>query len=199
MTPELKAKLAKVCALAKNGTDGEKAAAQLALDRLVKKYDLECVDFDSLDKEYYSFTYCGSIEVRLMEAILDVMIDDIDVFLDCYRTVRPKKEIRIKMRYTDYVVVSCAYAYFRQHMRPQYRALVTKELKRFKKAKRQVTLEHIFLSLYLIKSGLVKPEDIIQANPETLSKKELSDRLKMLEHIEGGHYSTQVQTGNLLT
>ena len=133
MTPEIRRKLAKIYELVKRGTDGEQAAAQAALDRMLDKYglDKEGVNLDALDKEHYAFTYTSDLEHWLLLRIKFIFIGDEGTGTG-YR-LHPR--IILVLTYLDYVTVSCAYEYYRRHMKAEWKRLCAPELAKCRKAK----------------------------------------------------------------
>lgn len=202
MTPELKSKLAKVYSLAKAGTDGEKAAAQAALDRLLAKHNLEGINLESLEREWYSFKWSSKMEGALLVRIVKMFTEDADALNSLHATSRQSREAYVSLRYIDNVTVSCAYEYFKRHMKAQYRKIVLPQIKRCRTAKaakkKREELNEMFYSAYLIKSCLVKDSELVLLDTSLMSQKELKARYQLKMTVEGGSYSTQVQTGNLL-
>lgn len=201
MTPELKERIAKIYELVKRGTDGEQAAAQTMLDRLVKKYGLEDEDLDKITLKEYGFKYSNSIELRLMRAIVDTFVTTENILDGAYRTHDSTKEIRIQLNYLDYVTISCAYEYFKRHMRTQWTAVCLPQLKRIRKAanrkKKRETLEALFFEQYIIKSKLIDQKYITKVDPKTMTNKEAGERMRM-RGITGGQYNKQVNNGLML-
>lgn len=203
MTPELKERLAKIYELVKRGTDGEQATAQKMLDKLVKKYGLEDEDLDKLALKEYGFKYSNNIELRLMRAIVSTFIvtEQYNPLNGAYRTTYPVKEIRLNLSYLDYVTLSCAYEYFKRHMRTQWTAICLPQLKRIRKAankkKRREELEGLFFEQYIIKSRLIDQKYIQKVSADDMSDKEIAQRMK-LSGISGGQYNKQVNNGLML-
>ena len=70
MTQEIKDKLAKVYELVNRGaTEGERAAAKQALDKLMKKYNLSDEALTSIHLTKYQFKYSSNIEFRILVQI----------------------------------------------------------------------------------------------------------------------------------
>lgn len=199
ITPELKAKLAKVYELAKRGTDGEKQAAEALLDKLLNKHNLAGIDLDSLDKERYVFTYTSEIEVKLMTRIMAYILEKPELIRESIRH-RTRKQILCDLTYMDYIKLSCAYEYFRGHMKTQWKIVCAAEVKRRRKAKtknkRRAELQLYFFSKYIIASGLCKPDEIEYKEVDENSK-EYADMVRM-QKVQGGSYKTQVHSGHLI-
>ena len=204
MEDQIKERLKKIYELVKHGSDGEKEAAQAAIDRLLKKYNLEDVKLDELELRQYSFPYATKMDHLLFSAIVEYFVECYLARLEekeCYRTTGSKKLIYIRLNYIDYVTVSCAYEYFKRHMHQQWKKvcapLIANKRKPKTKAKLREQLVPLFMSKYIISSGLVKPEDIKTVTTDGMSADEIYNRL-LLESVEGGQYNTQVNTGHLL-
>lgn len=201
ITPEIKQKLSKVYALVNRGsTEGEKAAAQKALEKMLEKYQLEGIDLEELARNRYHFTYTTNMEIKLMEAILNVLIEDNNWGKDASYG---RNRLNVSLTYLDYVTVSAAYGYFRKHMKAEWNKVCAKQIKRCRTAKtrnaKRAELQAEFLIRYKYHSGLYRPGEIKckEVDPETLSAAEIKRRLAMAG-IEGGQYTTQVTNGLLL-
>jgi len=205
MTDELKDRIAKIYALVNQGaTDGERKAAKAALDRLMKKYDLDGVDLENIDKKYYSFRYTSHTESCLLGYIMSYFWPDLNIRENAYITNYDSKAltrcrmIRVRLTYVDYITLDSAYEYFRRHMKAQWKKTCAPILARCRKAKtrnrKRSELQAAFLEQYVIKSGLVRKEDITQVPTSELSAGE-QERQRAIQGVEGGQYSTQVQNG----
>ncbi len=194
MTPEIRRKLAKIYELVKRGTDGEQAAAQAALDRMLDKYGLENVNLEALNKEQYSFTYTTWMEEQLIARIL--------AYLVCTMPggYTANRRITLVLTYVDYVTLSCAYEYFRKHMKGEWNRLcaplVAKCRKGKTKAKRRAELSNMFFARYCIESGLFRQQEVILSPVKSVKELEAN---KLMMSVEGGKYNRQVVTGHLLT
>lgn len=201
ITPEIREKLTKVYELAKRGaTDGEKGAAQSALDRLLKKYNLEGINLDSLDLVRYSFKYSTELEMWLIAQLAKVFLGKNSISGATRSTFRVR-QVNLLLKYLDYVTIDCAYEYFRRHMKAQWNLNCAPELKKTRKAKtrnkRREQLQAPFFTKYIIKSKLYNPEDIRTVNASDMSEQERKDSY-LMDNVEGGQYNKQVVTGNLL-
>jgi hypothetical protein len=199
MTPEIRARLAKVYELVRRGaTAGERAAAQLALDRLIDRHNLHGVDLDSLDKNEYYFTYGSKMECELLFRIIRFFTDTTPEALRAYRT-RGTRTLGMLFTYLDYITVEAAYGYFRRHMRSQWAQTCARDVKRCRtdksRAKRRARLQELFFTQYLIASKLVSDDDLQTVT--VTSQKEIADRQK-LAGVEGGQYHRQVVGGLFL-
>lgn len=200
ITPEIREKLAKVYELVKRGaTEGEQRAAQGRLDALLKKFNIEGIDIDSIDRIERRFKYSDALDHQLFIRILRFMIDDAGALQRAKRDTRHKKEFVIDLNYMDYVKVEASYEYFRRHMHQQWRSYSGTELKKCRKAKtknkKRSLLQDLFMVKYFVASGLCKPDELVEVTD--MSKEEMQYR-EMLNRVEGGSYNTQMNTGLLL-
>lgn len=200
LTDEIREKLAKVYNLIKGGaTDGEKAAAQKALDRIIEKYNLDIDDLESLSRKEYVFKYCSNLEVMLLGAIMQCMTDD--AFKNSARVsfnFKSVREIRSSLTYIDWVTIESAYEYFRRHMKKEWQRVCVPELNRCRKdkirRKLRKELEVLFINRYTIESKLYREGALITLDAEKMSKRELKNRMKLTK-VEGGEYNRQVNRG----
>ncbi|MDO3641953.1 hypothetical protein [Mucilaginibacter sp. L3T2-6] len=202
LTPELKNKLSKIYELVKRGaTDGEKAAAQKALDKMIAKYDLDATDFDEAAKKTYIFKYATDMDVWLFILLLRRMVDDNSARDALYKDTWRGKRLVIKLTYADWVTMDCAYGYFKPHMNRKFKKLCLAEVKKKRKAKtrnaRRKELQHLFFDKYIIASDLVDKQHLISINMDELSDKEVADLMR-LRGIEGGSFNRQMTNGLLL-
>lgn len=197
MTPELKDRIAKIYELVKNGgTEGEKQAAKLALDRILSKYNLEGMDMDELDKNDHTFSYVTEMEIMLFERIVSFFAQN-----STDRIYYGRRMLRVRLTYMDYITVSASYEYFRRHMKAQWNKFCANEISRLKsvktKNKRRKELQKIFISRYVIASKLYKEGEIKTLDSSKMSAKEIQDRNKMSD-VVGGQYTTQIVGGKML-
>lgn len=196
MEDHIKEKIAKVYELVRQGVDGEKSAAKLALDRILKKYNIENVDFEKLRLKEYRFKYSTTLEMYLLTTICDYFLKDKKI--EMYRDLRGVRDLVLELEYIDFIVVDSAYEYFRRHMKKEYNRLIVPKIKRCRTARtkkiRREELQPIFFSRYVIASKLYHSDQLKKVDTSTLSKKELQDRID-LEKVQGGSYKTQVTTG----
>lgn len=199
---ELKSRLAKVYELVKRGgTEGEKAAAKNALDRMLEKYNLSGMDMDSLDKGVYRFKYASDLDHWLVLRIVTMFVSDPSVIDSARRSTRGVKEIVLQLTYLDFITVSASYGYFKRHMKAQWDKTCAPELARCRKIKtrnaRRKELQHHFFNAYLIASKLYKDGELTSVPMSDMAEKKRRDRLKMRE-VEGGQYKKQVVGGLFL-
>lgn len=201
MSPEAKDRIAKVLALAKAGaTEGEKQAAEKALSRLIKKYNINPAELDSIHKKEIRLKYTTEMEKWLMGRLIKCLLKDSDAKGTLYKW-SGKKEVVFQLDYLDSVTLEASYEYFRRHMKEQWKIACAREVARCRKAKtknkRRAELQGLFFNSYCIASKLYQIEELISVDMSKLSAKELEDRAK-LEGIEGGQYRKQMNNGLLL-
>lgn len=200
MNDQLRQKLAKIYELVKRGTAGEQAAAKRALDRMIDKYGLDGVHLESLDINQCYFKYSTMLELDLLKMIIAFFVEAPD-FTAARRQTGSVRQLKIGLRYLEYVTVNCAYEYFRRHMKAQWKKSCEPVLTRCRsaktRAKRKAELQEIFFSQYLIMSGLVKEDWIRKLLPEEMNKKDLAI-YELLSGVEGGRYNRQLSGGLLL-
>lgn len=196
MTDETRNKISKIYELVNRGVAGEKDAAKLALDRLIKKHNLSDKDIDTILEKKYSFKYSNDLELWLFEILNKYFLPNHN--LVAYRRTTGVREVVAAYQYLDYVVISTAYEYFRKHMMAQYKAIVLPLVKRCRstrtKNKRRAELQELFIGKYIVASKLYHKGDLKTVDPSKISDKEYQDRMK-LKDVKGGQYNTQVTTG----
>ncbi|RKR83218.1 hypothetical protein BDD43_3420 [Mucilaginibacter gracilis] len=200
MTPEQKEKLKKIYELVKRGsTEGERAAAEKALDKMLEKYNMKGVDLDSLDMDWYGLSYTTDLELSLMERLIKTMLGDYPK--DIGRMQKGSKTIHMRVTYFDYITVSSAYEYFRRHMKLQWQKFAAPHVAKCRTTKtknaRRKQLQDVFFNKYAIASNFYKPEELQPVDWDSLPKKEQQDYIK-LHKVEGGTYNVQVTNGLLL-
>src|SRR5690606_26327674 len=152
---KIKDRLAKVLELVNRGSEGEKQNAQMALERLMKKYNISMEELETIHLKMYRFKYATSLDLKLFQQLLAYYFRDKDFTV--YKDTFYKKEIVIELEYLDYVTLSASYEYFRRHMNSQWKKFSSAALKRKRKAKTKAKLREelydLFYSQYIIKSG----------------------------------------------
>jgi len=197
MNTEIKDKIAKVLELANRGIEGEKDAAQNALNRLMKKYNLSDEDLSKIKLTKYFFKYKTNLDMMLFQQILKYFFEGRN-----FRIVRHTygtKELAIELEYLDWVTVDSAYEYFRRHAASQFKEFCLPHVKRCrttktKNAKRE-ELQTAFFSKYVIASNIYHPEQIEKIDHTSMSNKERETshkRAQILGDVEGGQFHTQV-------
>jgi hypothetical protein len=201
MSPEAKERIAKVLALAKAGaTDGEKQAAEKALTRLIKKYNINPDELDTIHKSEIRLKYTTDMELWLMARLIKCLLQDNQAKGTRYLG-SGKKEVVFQLDYLDRVTLEASYEYFRRHMKEEWKKACAKEVARCRKAKtknkRRAELQGLFFNSYCIASKLYQIEELISIDLDSISQKEREDRQK-LQGIEGGQYRKQMTNGLLL-
>lgn len=200
MNNELKKRIAAIYELINRGTDGEKQAAKLALDRIVKRHGLTHADVDGALISPLLVTYTTNLERVVFLHIVKKMAPGNKVYLVKRNHEGPCKRISVTLNDLERVTVECAYEYFRRHIKAQFKKATAAELARCRKAKtkakKRAELEHYFLSSYIIKSGLCNPYDIKEL--DNVSAEERRARHMIDMSVEGGQYNKQIITNKLL-
>lgn len=204
MTNELREKLAKVYELVNNGaTDGERAAAKQALDRMIDKYNINPDELESLNLKRYVFKYSTKLEYKLLHVIMCFFVPDAvnNSYRSNYDGVKSVKQIVSDLTYMNWITIESAYEYFRRHMKSEWQRLCIPEINRCRKAKtkkeRREHLEPFFFDKYIIASKLVKDSDLVMVSINDMTQKELAARAK-LRDLKGGNYNKQLNKGLLL-
>lgn len=196
MSEDVKQKIEKIYRLVQQGaTDGEKQAATKALDRLMKKHNIDEEFVKTINEKYYTFKYSLELDKWLMSRLISHFLGKkVSTYLD----TNGKRELVIKLEYLDFVTLECAYEYFKKHMRKEYKRLVTPQVNRCRtpktKREKRKELDTIFFSNYIIASKLYKENEIKSLNWSDMSESERKKRMA-LDGVQGGSYHTQVQTG----
>lgn len=198
MNQQLKDKIAKIQELINRGaTDGEKAAAKKALDRIVKAHNIDESQLTSvLYKDYY-FKFSSINERILLGIIMHVFLE---TGTKCAVQTH-RKRIKASLLYEEWVTIECCYEYFRRHMKAEYKRIVLPQLIGCRTAKtrknKKERLDMIFLSNYSIASKLYKEGELTEINIDEMSKQEAHDRTA-LNGVQGGQYNKQVISNLLL-
>ncbi|RYF25162.1 MAG: hypothetical protein EOO42_04335 [Flavobacteriales bacterium] len=194
----LKNRLAKIYELVKRGTEGEKNAAQNALDKLLAKYNLEGIDLDNLDKSIYKFKYKTQLDEWLLLRIVHMFTDG-SAMGSAIKNTWNVREIQLSLTYLDFITVSASYEYFKRHMALQWKKICADDVKRKRKAstkaKRRAELQQPFFSRYVIASKLYKDGELTTHTNTTQKEKETR---RLMQDVEGGQYNKQVTNGLLL-
>ena len=194
MNDKVKEKIAKVYELVKRGIAGEQQSAEKMLKKLLEKYNIPEAELDSIGEKEYYFKYASNLDEWLLIQLIKYFFKEKN-----YKLYRIKdsgvKEISIQMSYLDWVTLDSAYGYFKPHLNQQWRKhglpIVNRCRTTKTKNKRREAMQATFFSLYIIRSGIYRPEQIT-SNP--LSEEE-KKQFNMLYGVEGGKYNQQVTTG----
>lgn len=201
MHTTIKDKLTKIYELVNHGaTEGERQAAKSALDRMLSKFNLTEADLISINTNPYIFKYSNSREMYLLSVIKNLFLDkETKAFRRSLKVNEGGKnlirvrEIVIITTYAEWVQIECAYEYFRRHMNQQWKSVVVPILKNYKGNKlaqknKRTKIEKDFMSDYLLKSKLYRPEHLVKVE---LSAKRIREK-HAIRGIEGGNYTTQI-------
>jgi hypothetical protein len=190
-------KIQKVYELVNRGaTEGEKIAAQRALDRLMRKYNLDESYLKSIGLKKYSFSYQTNLDLELFAQLMHFFFKDKGHQL--YKSNLGGKRIVVKLEYLDYIQIDCAYGYFKPHMKKQFELHCLPLIRRCrttktKNAKRK-QLQDLFFRKYVILSNIYHPDEVEEINLSSLSESERKLRMQMRD-VQGGNFSQQMTTG----
>ncbi|MRI64214.1 hypothetical protein EDM00_09460 [Ornithobacterium rhinotracheale] len=194
MNELIKQKILKIYELAEKGVAGERDAAKLALDRLMKKHNLTEEALSSLKLRRYTFKYASELDLNLFVQLMYYFFGEekYKIFKSTYGV----KEISVKLEYLDFVQIETAYGYFKPHMNEQWRKTALPILKRYRNLKnknnRRKELQKMFFEQYISKSGIYTQDQLKEAD---FSDKELNDYFLFNSEVEGGKYKKQVDRG----
>ena len=194
MNDKVKEKITKVYELVKRGIAGEQQSAEKMLKKLLEKYNISEDELNSIDEKEYYFKYASNLDEWLLIQLIEYFFKE-----KKYKLYRIKdsgvKEIAIQMPYLDWVTLDSAYGYFKPHLNEQWRKHGLPVVNRCRttknKNKRREAMQNTFFSLYIIRSGIYRPE---QKKSKSLTEEEIK-RLSILYGVEGGKYNQQVTTG----
>lgn len=197
MNDKVKEKLTKVYELVKRGVAGERQSAEKMLKKLLEKYNISEDELNSVDEKDYYFKYASNLDEWLLIQLIEYFFKE-----KSYKLYRIKysgvKEIKIQMPYLDWVTLDSAYGYFKPHLNQQWRKHGLPVVNRCRttktKNKRREEMQKTFFGLYIIRSGIYRPEQKNSKNSKYLTEEEIK-RLTMLYGVEGGKYNQQVTTG----
>lgn len=197
MNLSTKEKIAKIYELVKRGTtEGEKVAAEIALQKLLKKHDLSEEYLLTIHLTQYEFKYSTQLDLDLFVQLHNYFFKDKE--FNASKTGFTRKSIFINLEYVDWVLMSTAYEYFKRHMNAQFKKICVPLIKKCRSAKtqnqRRKELQKEFFSKYVIKSGIYHQEQIKKVDISNLSNKAKADK-ERIDGIEGGNYHTQINTG----
>jgi hypothetical protein len=197
MDDQLKDRITKIYELVKRGgTEGEKAAAETALNKLLKKHNLTDEFIKTMHLKKYEFKYATSLDLALFKQLFHYFFEGKQ--FTALKSTLGRKSIFISFEYLDYVLFSSAYEYFKRHMNSEFKKICVPLIKKCKSTKtknaRRAKLQDSFFGQYIIKSKIYHQNQVGKLDLSTLSEKERAD-LEKLEQIQGGQYNTQVTTG----
>lgn len=197
MNDKVKEKLTKVYELVKRGVAGERQSAEKMLKKLLEKYNISEDELNSIDEKNYYFKYASNLDEWLLIQLIEYFFKEKN-----YKLYRIKdsgvKEIAVQMPYLDWVTLDSAYGYFKPHLNQQWRKHGLPVVNRCRttktKNKRREEMQQTFFGLYIIRSGIYRPEQKNSNSLKSLTEEEIK-RLTMLFGVEGGKYNQQVTTG----
>ena len=197
MNDKVKEKITKVYELVKRGIAGERQSAEKMLKKLLEKYNISEDELNSIDEKEYYFKYASNLDEWLLIQLIEYFFKE-----KKYKLYRIKdsgvKEITIQMPYLDWVTLDSAYGYFKPHLNQQWRKhglpIVNRCRTTKTKNKRREEMQQTFFNLYIIRSGIYRPEQKNSNSLKSLTEEEIK-RLTMLYGVEGGKYNQQVTTG----
>lgn len=197
MNDKVKEKITKVYELVKRGIAGERQSAEKMLKKLLEKYNISEAELNSIDEKEYYFKYASNLDEWLLIQLIEYFFKEKN-----YKLYRIKnsgvKEIAIQMPYLDWVTLDSAYGYFKPHLNQQWRKHGLPVVNRCRttktKNKRREAMQATFFSLYIIRSGIYRPEQKKPKSLKSLTEEEIK-RITMLYGVEGGKYNQQVTTG----
>ena len=193
---KLKEKVSKIYELVKSGaTDGEKESAKLALDRILKKHNLDLEFVAKINLKKYEFKYATWLDMQLFIQLHIFLFKEKK--FDAEKSTLGRKSIFLELEYLDYIQLLTAYEYFKRHMNSEFKKFCLPLIARCRsvktKNKRRSELQRVFFDKYVIKSKIYHPTQIENINIDKKSKKELTDRV-LLNDIQGGVYHSQINT-----
>lgn len=197
MDNHIKDKISKIYELVKRGgTEGEKSAAESALNKLLKKHNLTDGFIKTMCLKEYEFKYATNLDLKLFMQLHKYFFKG--KHFNAYKSTLRRKSIFISFEYLDWVLFSSAYEYFKKHMNSEFKKVCVPLIIKCRSAKtkndRRAKLQNLFFSQYVINSKIYHPTQIEKIDILKLGEKERADREKIL-NIEGGSYATQVTTG----
>lgn len=182
-------KIKKIQELIDRGVDGEKIAAEKAMERLKERLGID--NINSLVREEFFFTYSNQSEKVLFGYIIKHYLSG---NIPIYQVPR-KQQIYIVVERIDGLLIDQAYGYYRGHMKSQYEKEVKKRLKVYGANAKPRTIQKIrkelniqFVSKYIIASNLHEESDIVKTKS---TKYGIGD-------VEGGVFNKQVSNGLFL-
>jgi hypothetical protein len=197
MDNQLKDKISKIYELVQRGaTDGEKNAAELALNKLLKRHNLTEEFIKTMYLKEYEFKYATKLDLLLFMQLHEYFFKGKK--FDASKSTLGRKSIFISFEYLDWVLFSSAYEYFKRHMNAEFKKVCVPLIKKCKTTKtknsRRDRLQQTFFGQYVMNSKIYHPHQIETIDTSKLSQKQRDDR-ERLSKIEGGSYATQVTTG----
>lgn len=195
---KIKERISKIQELANRGIDGEKQAANIALDKLLKKYNINPSQVDEITKKQYFFKYSNELDMRLFVQLLHYFFKGVDFTI--YKHTYKKREMSLRLNYLDNITISCSYEYFKRHMSQEWRKFSADEIRKKRKAKTKnklrADLQEVFFTEYVVKSGICHPEQVKELSVSEMSAAQL-EYYNKLQQIQGGKYHSQIDRETL--
>lgn len=154
----IKEKLRKVHALATEGLDGERAAAQVTLDKLLDKYGLTLQDIVDEATTEYIFKYHTPLERRLLMQITVSVTQSRETVIWTYKR---KKQVGIELTRAEFAEIKFLFLEFVPIWREEQEA---------------------FLNAFCVKHDLLAPAD---ENSEPLSDEQRAERIRWAQMAAG--------------
>lgn len=197
MDNQLKDKISKIYELVQRGaTEGEKNAAESALNKLLKKHNLTEEFIKTMHLKEYEFKYATNLDLWLFMQLHEYFFKGKQ--FNASRSTLGRKSVFISFEYLDWVLFSSAYEYFKRHMNTEFKKVCVPLIKKCRSTKskneRRAKLQQTFFGQYVMNSKIYHQEQVGEIDLSKLSEKERKDRA-LLEDIQGGSYVTQVTTG----
>lgn len=121
--------LAKLKALAERGVGGEAENAQKALERLMKKYNIDEIDFENEKRIKREFRYSGTFGEKLLQQIIYMVMGDVDVY---HYTGKSTKVRVVECTEAEAIEIEAVYNFYKEilekGLKNYYSAFVQKEM-----------------------------------------------------------------------
>ena len=120
MDNQLKEKISKIYELVKRGsTEGEKLAAESALNKLLKKHNLTEEFIKTMHLREYEFKYATNLDLMLFMQLHEYFFKGKQ--FEASKSTLNRKSVFISFEYLDWVLFSSAYEYFKRHMNSEFK------------------------------------------------------------------------------
>lgn len=199
INPAVVEKLSKIQALIDQGVEGEKSAANMALQRILEKHNITMDDYNDTVNILTVFPYRRWFEKDLVFYVLRFITGswkNHHVFRDSN-----KKQVKVKLSKLDSIACSAAYDYFRNHFHKQYLEEIHRPYQankfaygRTPKARQAAKklIQETFFAKYCLNSGLTTDDDYITNDSSTTVTSEAYEAL--MKKPDAGKYHTQLST-----
>ena len=189
--------------IARGATEGERQAAEKALDRIINSHGLNRAEITGEDRQWHKFKYSSELDKKLIIRLVRFFLNDGDGVLEDHAELDTwgVREVRLRLDYFDWVTIYASYEYFRRHMKKQWQLTGAKVVARCRKTKtknaKRKELQEIFFSQYVIASKLYGEGELQKLDLAKMSAKEMQNRIK-LAGVQGGTYHKQMTGGLML-